>query len=120
MFFSFNIVLYFAFKCKISIEIHYSFSINNFAYAPFTETPLFCGTLLQHKQGHILVIPKYCGERLHDIPDNYLADLLPVAKRVAVASGVTDYNILQNNGAIAHQVVKHVHVHMIPKPNDTE
>jgi len=71
-------------------------------------------------RGHALVIPKFHGEKLHDIPDDQLSELLPVAKKVATASGVTDYNILQNNGTIAHQVVPHVHVHMIPKPNKEE
>lgn len=28
--------------------------------------------------------------------------------------------MLQNNGRIAHQVVDHVHFHMIPKPNSEE
>jgi diadenosine tetraphosphate (Ap4A) HIT family hydrolase len=28
--------------------------------------------------------------------------------------------VLQNNGRIAHQVVDHVHFHMIPKPNAEE
>jgi len=71
-------------------------------------------------RGHALVIPKFHGERLHDIPDDQLFELLPVAKKIAIASGAVDYNILQNNGAIAHQVVPHVHVHMIPKPNTEE
>jgi diadenosine tetraphosphate (Ap4A) HIT family hydrolase len=31
-----------------------------------------------------------------------------------------EYNILQNNGRGAHQLVDHVHVHMIPKPNAKE
>lgn len=55
-----------------------------------------------------LVIPKFHGEKLHDIPDDQLSELLPVAKRIATASGAVDYNILQNNGTIAHQVVPHV------------
>ncbi|KAL5632881.1 hypothetical protein ACGC1H_005732 [Rhizoctonia solani] len=73
-------------------------------------------------KGHSLVIPKYHGEKLHDIPDEYLADVMPVAKKIALATGATDYNILQNNGKIAHQVVPHVHFHVIPKPSasDTE
>jgi diadenosine tetraphosphate (Ap4A) HIT family hydrolase len=29
------------------------------------------------------------------------------------------YDIHQNNGAIAHQVVKHVHFHVIPKPSES-
>jgi hypothetical protein len=28
---------------------------------------------------------------------------MPIAKKIAIATGATDYNILQNNGAIAHQ-----------------
>ena len=84
------------------------------------------------------MIPKTHGEKLHDIPDDELAELLPVAKKLALAAGAVDYNILQNNGQIAHQEVGHVHVHMvssceagyragaaadcakIPKPNATE
>ena len=31
------------------------------------------------------------------------------------ATGATAYNILQNNGRIAHQEVMHVHFHVIPK-----
>ncbi|KAM0790070.1 Adenosine 5'-monophosphoramidase [Microbotryomycetes sp. NB124-2] len=67
-------------------------------------------------KGHALVIPKYHGAKLHDIPDDSLTELLPIAKKIAKAVGATDYNILQNNGRIAHQEVDHVHVHMIPKP----
>ncbi|KAF7155180.1 hypothetical protein CNMCM5623_006607 [Aspergillus felis] len=71
-------------------------------------------------RGHALVIPKFHGAKLTDIPDDVLREVLPVAKQIAKASGAEDYNILQNNGRIAHQVVDHVHFHMIPKPNETE
>ncbi|KAH7129323.1 HIT family protein 1 [Dactylonectria estremocensis] len=71
-------------------------------------------------KGHTLVIPKYHGAKLADIPDDQLTDILPTLKKVINATGVTDYNILQNNGAIAHQQVFHVHFHMIPRPNDLE
>ncbi|KAI9294369.1 HIT-like protein [Neoconidiobolus thromboides FSU 785] len=68
-------------------------------------------------KGHALVIPKYHAEFMHQLPDDYLADLLPLAKKVALASNFEFYNILQNNGKIAHQVVPHVHFHLIPKPD---
>ncbi|GKZ21045.1 adenosine 5'-monophosphoramidase [Aspergillus brasiliensis] len=71
-------------------------------------------------RGHALVIPKYHGAKLTDIPDEDLQEILPVAKKLAKISGAEDFNILQNNGRIAHQVVDHVHFHMIPKPNETE
>jgi diadenosine tetraphosphate (Ap4A) HIT family hydrolase len=66
------------------------------------------------------VIPKFHGAKLTDIPDDDLREVLPVAKQIAKASGAEDFNVLQNNGRIAHQVVDHVHFHMIPKPNETE
>jgi diadenosine tetraphosphate (Ap4A) HIT family hydrolase len=67
-----------------------------------------------------LVIPKYHGAKLHDIPDDQLTEILPVAKKIAQAVNAQDYNILQNNGRVAHQVVDHVHFHVIPKPNEKE
>ena len=68
--------------------------------------------------GHILIIPKYHGERLHDIPEEYLSDILPAARRIAqiiFSEKGMAYNILQNNGKLAHQEVDHVHFHLIPK-----
>ncbi|KAF9646714.1 HIT-like protein [Thelephora ganbajun] len=70
--------------------------------------------------GHSLVIPKWHGEKLHDVPDEYLEDSLIVAKKIAVAAGFENYNILQNNGRIAHQIVPHVHFHVIPKPEESD
>ncbi|ORX76163.1 HIT-like protein [Anaeromyces robustus] len=66
-------------------------------------------------EGHALIIPKYHGQKVHDIPDEYLRDIVPVAKKIAKAIGCENYNILQNNGRLAHQEVMHVHFHVIPK-----
>lgn len=74
-------------------------------------------------EAHCLIIPKYHGARLHNIPDEYLADLLPVVKKLTKVLDLDQnssldgegYNVLQNNGTIAHQVVDHVHFHLIPK-----
>ncbi|KAF8866183.1 hit domain-containing protein [Acephala macrosclerotiorum] len=71
-------------------------------------------------RGHALVIPKFHGEKLVDIPDDSLAEILPVVKKLVKATGAENYNVLQNNGRIAHQEVDHVHFHMIPKPNSEE
>ncbi|MFG0249902.1 MAG: HIT family protein, partial [Phycisphaeraceae bacterium JB051] len=32
--------------------------------------------------------------------------------------GTDDFNILQNNGKLAHQAVGHVHFHIIPKTDN--
>jgi len=69
--------------------------------------------------GHTLVIPKERKAHLHQLSDEAAAALgraLPrICRAVLAATGATDYNVLQNNGAAAHQVVMHVHFHVIPK-----
>ncbi len=67
--------------------------------------------------GHLLLIPKTHAEKLHQVPDDELAELLICAKNLALKSGVQNYNVLQNNGRIAHQIIMHVHFHLIPKPD---
>jgi len=71
-------------------------------------------------RGHALVIPKVHGEKLTDIPDDDLSEILPVVKKLVKATSASEYNVLQNNGVTAHQQVGHVHFHMIPKPNKEE
>ncbi|KAA1472240.1 HIT-like protein [Dentipellis sp. KUC8613] len=71
-------------------------------------------------KGHALVIPKHHTAKMHELPDEYLADALPIAKKIALALGAENYNILQNNGRIAHQEVDHVHFHIIPKPSASD
>ena len=73
--------------------------------------------------GHVLLIPKEEKAFLHELSDESAAAIgrvLPrLCRAVKEASGTGDYNILQNNGAAAHQVVMHVHFHIIPKPDTT-
>lgn len=57
---------------------------------------------------------------MNQLPDENLTDILPIAKKLAEAMNLADYNILQNNGRLAHQEVDHVHFHLIPKPNASE
>ena len=73
-------------------------------------------------RGHTLVIPKERKAHLHELSDGAAAELgrvLPrIARAVLSATGATAYNVLQNNGAEAHQAVFHVHFHVIPKLAD--
>ncbi|KAF2206681.1 hypothetical protein CERZMDRAFT_52682 [Cercospora zeae-maydis SCOH1-5] len=71
--------------------------------------------------GHALIIPKHHGEKLTDIPDDSLTELLPnIASALQTTQGLENYNILQNNGKLAHQEVGHVHFHIIPKPDEQQ
>jgi histidine triad (HIT) family protein len=72
--------------------------------------------------GHTLVIPKERKAFLHELSDEQAAALgrvLPrLSRAVMNATGATAYNILQNNGAAAHQAVFHVHFHIIPRDGE--
>ena len=68
--------------------------------------------------GHTLVIPKQCVASLHELSDESAAALgialVKISKAILKVTGATAYNVLQNNGKIAHQAVFHVHFHIIP------
>ena len=70
-------------------------------------------------RGHVLVIPKEAKATLGELSDEAAAAIggvLPrLCRAVCAATGATAYNVLQNNGAEAHQAVMHVHFHIIPR-----
>ena len=70
-------------------------------------------------KGHALVVSKKHYDPVTETPDQILAKLHLVAKRVAVAQmnglGADGVNIMQNNGKAAGQEVPHIHVHVIPR-----
>jgi histidine triad (HIT) family protein len=73
-------------------------------------------------RGHTLVIPREPAETLDQLSPEAGAALgraLPrIARAVLAATGARAFNVLQNNGAAAHQAVDHVHFHIIPKWDD--
>lgn len=70
-------------------------------------------------EGHTLVIPKEQAATMDALSDEAAAALgrvLPrLCRAIMQATGAKEYNILQNNGPMAHQAVFHVHFHIIPK-----
>ena len=73
-------------------------------------------------RGHVLVIPKERARFMHELSEASAAALgavLPkLCRAIMAAAGCEHYNVLQNNGSSAHQVVMHVHFHVIPKFDD--
>lgn len=69
--------------------------------------------------GHVLVVPKQHAETLTDLSQSALATWIQavptVARALQVVTGCEGYNLLQNNGAAAGQVIPHVHLHVIPR-----
>ena len=72
-------------------------------------------------RGHTLVIPREERARVDELSDEQMAAIGRVLPRICRAvmkiTGCDQYNILQNNGPLAHQAVFHVHFHIIPKPS---
>ncbi len=70
-------------------------------------------------EAHLLVIPKRHYARLDEMPEQAVRDLTALLPRLASAvvevTEAEGYNILQNNGQVAGQVVEHVHFHVIPR-----
>lgn len=69
--------------------------------------------------GHTLIVPRKHYENIYDIPEDTLAHIMTICKKVAI-----DYqeifhpiglNIIQSNGTAAQQTVFHFHLHMIPR-----
>lgn len=70
-------------------------------------------------KGHVLVIPKIPYNCITDAPDDVVAGLIQLCKRIAAvqiaALGADGVNIMQNNGSAAGQEVPHLHFHVIPR-----
>lgn len=70
-------------------------------------------------EGHTLVIPKEHHVLIYDIPDEVLKEMAVVAKKIGEAVhkvfGAQGFNLLQNNLAVAGQLIDHAHIHVIPR-----
>lgn len=68
-------------------------------------------------EGHCLVIPKTHYAKLHELSKEDAAALGSTLAKVAAAISKLspNYNLLQNNGEEAGQVVHHVHFHIAPR-----
>ena len=75
-------------------------------------------------KGHTIIISKNHYSNLEDIPESELAELHKVVKLVALIIHkklrIDGYNIVQNNFSAAGQVVKHFHVHIIPRNSNDQ
>ena len=69
-------------------------------------------------EGHTLVIPRKHYENIYDIPDDEVAYLFRIVRKMAfavkTAVAADGIRIVQNNGSAAGQAVFHFHVHIIP------
>ena len=72
--------------------------------------------------GHTLIVPKIHSDGLLDADDKVLEQMIVVTKKVAAAIlrglGYEAFNLEQNNGKIAGQVIPHLHWHIVPRTAD--
>ena len=72
--------------------------------------------------GHTLVIPKKHYDNLLFMPSDEVGKLYSlvsiIAKAVVSAVSADGFNVGQNNGKSANQIIPHVHVHIIPRFNN--
>jgi len=72
--------------------------------------------------GHTLVIPKDHTENIYTISAELLCRLTLTVQKIAVAmrngTDVDGINIIMNNESAAGQIIKHAHIHVIPRLND--
>ncbi|MFX0017687.1 MAG: HIT family protein [Promethearchaeota archaeon] len=73
-------------------------------------------------RGHMIIVPKNHYLNLEVIPDDDLAEVFKIVKKMAklvhAKLNLDGYNILQNNYTAAGQVINHFHVHIIPRSNN--
>ena len=74
----------------------------------------------QKVKGHSLVIPKEHYETIEDLKSDLGNDLLDAIQKTMDKlsekdSSVEGFNIINNCGEVAGQVVKHVHFHVLPR-----
>lgn len=69
--------------------------------------------------GHLLLVPKEHYSSIAPMPPERQAHLMSTASRLAVAAmkalKADGFNLLVNNGTCAGQVVRHAHIHIIPR-----
>ena len=70
-------------------------------------------------EGHMLIIPKQHFEDVFDTPEEIVAYVHRITKRIAAAvkeaTGAEGISIVQQNGKAAGQDIFHLHVHIIPR-----
>ena len=70
-------------------------------------------------KGHALILPKEHFDDLYELPEDWCADVMKLAKKMAAQMTeklhCDGFNLVQNNGEAAGQTVHHFHMHIIPR-----
>jgi len=73
--------------------------------------------------GHTLVMPRDHHEKITDMNTENVSTLFSkvpsIARAILEVTKADGFNIGQNNGRAANQIIPHVHVHIIPRHSNT-
>ncbi|MCE7736935.1 MAG: HIT domain-containing protein [Candidatus Heimdallarchaeota archaeon] len=97
--------------------------VNPFGSPTIIETENIIGLVITKEaasRGHCIFLPKVHVDKMHKVEDEVLAEIVKTIKRVVKAMKLENYNVLQNNGAMAFQTLFHVHFHLIPKNSEED
>src|SRR4030065_2669812 len=89
-------------------------------YSGIHEDEIAIAFLSNHpvNPGHTLIVPKKHYENIFEVPDEEIAHIFRLSKKIASAVkkavNAEGIRIVQNNGEAAGQVIPHLHVHVIP------
>lgn len=74
-------------------------------------------------KGHTLVVPKKHFERITDMDESGVGALFSqvprIARAIMGATKASAFSLAQNNGRAAKQIIPHVHIHIIPRYDET-
>lgn len=75
------------------------------------------------QRGHTLVMPRAHHEIITDMNTGDISTLFSrvpvIARAILESTGADGFNIGQNNGKAANQIIPHVHVHIVPRYSNT-
>lgn len=70
-------------------------------------------------KGHALILPKEHFANIYELPEDWCADVMKLAKKMSIILkeklGCDGINIQSNNELAAGQTIFHFHVHLIPR-----
>jgi len=89
----------------------------------FYEDKLLVGVInsffAKNNPGAVILVPRQHFENVYELPDSISKQILPVAKRIALAMkkqfGCEGVTISQNNEPASSQHAFHYHMHIIPR-----
>jgi histidine triad (HIT) family protein len=116
------------YDCPFCLIVHGQSDAHNdqhdIIYKNEYATALISAKWWVNNPGHAFVIPNKHYENIYDIPDDELAEVYKVVKKVAIAIRTTydcdGTSTRQHNEPAGNQDVWHLHVHVFPRYEDDQ